>query len=108
MEVGLNMEGFSLNGNCVGIISTKEIHHFLHKSFFPMAAARCQALSSFHSDYSDKSLFISASNEFYKKNIVTQDYCVSTHDSFCSLGFCKFHLILIGTSLSQNVQRLDK
>ena len=45
---------------------------------------------------------------FYEKYIVTQDYCVSTHDSFCSLGNCKFHIILIGTSLSQILQRLDK
>ena len=68
----------------------------------------CQALPSFYSDYNSKSLFTSVSNEFYEKNIVTQDYCVSTHDSFCSLGNCKFHIILIGTSLSQILQRLDK
>ena len=68
----------------------------------------CQALPSFYSDYNSKSLFISVSNVFYEKYIVTQDYCVSTHDSFCSLGNCKFHIILIGTSLSQVLQRLDK
>ena len=33
---------------------------------------------------------------------------MSTHDSFCSLGDCIFHIILIGTSLSQTLQRLDK
>ena len=68
----------------------------------------CQALPSFYSDYNSKSLFISVSNDFYEKYIVTQDYCVSTHDSFCSLGNCKFRIILIGTSLSQILQRLDK
>ena len=68
----------------------------------------CQALPRFYSDYNSKSLFISVSNNFYEKYIVTQDYCVSTHDSFCSLGNCKFHIILIGTSLSQILQRLDK
>ena len=73
-----------------------------------MAAAMCQALPSFYSDYNSKSLFISVANDFYEKYIVTQDYCVSTHDSFCSLGNCKFHIILIGTSLSQIFQRLDK
>ena len=73
-----------------------------------MAAAMCQALPSFYSDYNSKSLFIFVSNEFYKKYIVTQDYCVSTHDSFCSLGNCKFHIILFGTSLSEILQRLDK
>ena len=73
-----------------------------------MAAAMCQALPSFYSDYNIKSLFISVSNKLNKKYIVTQDYCVSTHDSFCYLGNCKFHIILIETSLSQILQRLDK
>ena len=68
----------------------------------------CQVLPSFYSDYNSKSLFISVSNNSYEKYIVTQDYCVSTHDSFCSLGNCKFHIILIGTSFSQILQRLDK
>ena len=73
-----------------------------------MAAAMCQALPSFYSDYNSKSLFISVSNDFYEKYIVTQDFCVSIHDSFRSLGNCKFHIILIKTSLSQILQRLDK
>ena len=63
--------------NCVGVTTTIEIHQFLQKSFFPMAAAMCQALPSFYSDYINKSLFISVSNEFYKKYMVTQDYSVS-------------------------------
>ena len=37
-----------------------------------MAAALCQAVPSFRSDYKSKSLFISLSNEFYKKYIVTE------------------------------------
>ena len=73
-----------------------------------MAAAMCQVLHSFCSDYNNKSLFISVSNEFYEKNIVTQDYCVSNVDSFCSLRSGKFHLILIGKSPSLILQRLDK
>ena len=73
-----------------------------------MAAYMCQALPSFYSDWNSKSLFISVSNDFYEKYIVTQDYSVSTQDSFCSLGNCKFNKILIGTSLSQILQRLDK
>ena len=73
-----------------------------------MAAAMCQALPSFYSDYNSKSLFISVSNEFYEKYIVTQNFCVSTHDFFCSLGNCKFNIILNGTSFSQILQRLDK
>ena len=73
-----------------------------------MAAAMCQALPSFYSDCNSKSLFISVSNEFYEKYIETQDFCVSTHNSFCSLGNCKFHIILIGTAFSQILQRIDK
>ena len=73
-----------------------------------MAAAMCQALPSFYSDYCKKSLFISVSSDFYEKYIVTHDYCVSTHNSLCSLENCKFHLVLIGISLSQIFQRLDK
>ena len=33
---------------------------------------------------------------------------MSAHESFCSLGSCKFHIILIGISLSQILQILDK
>ena len=73
-----------------------------------MAAAMCQALPSFYSDYCKKSLFISVSSDFYETYIVTQDYCVSTHNFLCSLENCKFHLVLIGISLSQIFQRLDK
>ena len=73
-----------------------------------MAAAMCQALPSFYSDYCKKSLFISVSSDFYKKYIGTHDYCVSTHNSLCSLENCKFYFVLIGISLSQIFQRLDK
>ena len=73
-----------------------------------MAAVTCQALPSFFSDYNNKSLFLSVSNEVHENNIETQDYCVSTHNFFCSLGSCKFHFISIGASLSQNLWRLDK
>ena len=32
---------------------------------------------------------------------------MSTHEFFCSLESCKFHLILIGISFSEVLQRLD-
>ena len=73
-----------------------------------MTAAICQALPSFYSDYRRKLLLISVSSDFYEKYIVTLDYCVSTHNSFCSLENCEFHLVLIGISLSQTFQKLDK
>ena len=73
-----------------------------------MAAAMCQALPSFYSNYCKKSLFISVSSDFYEKYMVTQDFCVSTHNSLFCLENCKFHLVSIGISLSQIFQRLDK
>ena len=73
-----------------------------------MASAICQAYPTFYSDYNAKSLFISVSENFYEKIIVTQDYCVSNHSSFCPVENCKFSLVLIGSSLDQILQRLDK
>ena len=68
----------------------------------------CQAYTIIYSDYNAESLFISVSEKFYEKFIVTQDYCVSNHSSFCSVEMFKFHLVLIGSSLDQLLQRLDK
>ena len=73
-----------------------------------MTAAMFQALTSFYSIYCKKLLFISVSSDFYEKYIVTYDYCVSTHNSLGCLESFKFYLVVIGTSLSQILQRLDK
>ena len=73
-----------------------------------MASAMCQAYTTFYSDYNAKSLFISVSENFYEKFIVTQDYCVSNHSSFFPVENCNFYLVLIGSSLDQILQRLDK
>ena len=72
-----------------------------------MASAMCQAYPTFYSDYNAKSLFISVSENFYEKFIVTQDYCVSNHSSFCPVENYKYHLVLIGSWLDQILQRLD-
>ena len=73
-----------------------------------MASALCQAYPTFKSDYNAKSLFISVSEKFYEKFIVTQDYCASNHSSFFRVENCKFLLVLIGSLLDQILQRLDK
>ena len=73
-----------------------------------MASAICQAYPTFYSFYNAKSLFISVSENFYEKIIVTQGYCVSNHSSFCPVENYKFHLVLIGSLLDQILQRLDK
>ena len=41
------------------------------------------SVSHFFSGYNAKSIFISVSENFNEKFIVTQDYCVSNHSSFC-------------------------
>ena len=71
-----------------------------------MAALMCQALPSFCSDYCQKWLFISVLGDFYEKNMVTNNFCVSTHNSSCSLEICKFHILLIGSSFDQSLQQL--
>ena len=53
-------------------------------------------------------LFSSVSSEFQEKFIVTQIYYASTHISYCYVENGKFPLILVGTSFSQILQRLDK
>ena len=73
-----------------------------------MASALCQAYPTFYSYYNAKSLFISVSENFFEWFNVTQDYSVSNHLSFCPVENCKFQLVLIGSSLDQILQRLDK
>ena len=73
-----------------------------------MASAMRQENSFFYSDYNAKSLFISVSENFYEKFIVTQDYCVYNHSSFCPVENFKFILVLIGSSPDQILQKLDK
>ena len=68
----------------------------------------CQAYFTFYSDYKAKYLFISVSENFFEKFIVTQDYCVSNHSSFYPVENCKFHLVSIGSSRDHILQRLDK
>ena len=73
-----------------------------------MASAMCQAYPTFYSDYNAKSLFITVSENFYEKLVVTRDYCVFNHSSFCPVENCKLHLVLFGSVLNQILQRLDK
>ena len=54
----------------------------------------------------EKLLFISVSSAFYEKYIVTNNFCISTHNSYSSLENCKFHILLIGSSFDQILQRL--
>ena len=53
-----------------------------------------------------KTAIFFVSINFYKKYVVTKIFCVSTHNSYCSLGNFKFHILLIGSSFDQILQRL--
>ena len=55
-----------------------------------------------------KMLYISVSSDLYKKYIVTHDYWVLTRYCLSCLEKCEFQLILIGTPVSQILQRVDK
>ena len=56
---------------------------------------------AFFSNYCKKSLLISISSDFYEKHLVTQNFCVSTNNSYCSLQNLKFHILLIVSSFDQ-------
>ena len=71
-----------------------------------MAAAMCQALPSFHSDYYQKLIIISVPSDFYEKYKVTNNICVSTDNFYCSLENCKVHILLMCSSFDQTLQRL--
>ena len=61
-----------------------------------MAAVMLQALPSYYSNYSDKSLFISSSFNKYDNLLVTNEYCVASHnDSPCTLKNCNYHILLV-------------
>ena len=70
-----------------------------------MAAVMLQTFPSFHTKYSENSLFFSANT--YKKYIVGKDYCVARHDDkMCYLPNCRYHNILIG-NIKELLQKLD-
>ena len=78
-----------------------KFHNCQQKSLFQMAAAMCQAFPSFYSDYNEKLLFNSVSSDFYEKYIVTHRFFVSSHNSYCFLENCEFHILLIGSTFDQ-------
>ena len=70
-----------------------------------MAAVMLQVIPSFYTNYSKKSLFLSANN--YEKNIVIKEYCIAGHDDkMCFLPNCRYHIILIG-NIKELLQKLD-
>ena len=70
-----------------------------------MAAVILQSIPSFYKNFSEKSLFISASAfEIY---LVCKDYCIAHHDDkTCFLPSCKYHIILLG-NVEELLKKLD-
>ena len=67
----------------------------------------CNVLSdsSFYTNYSKNSLFISANT--YEKYIVSKEDCFARHDEkMCFLPNCRYHNILIG-NIKELLQKLD-
>ena len=70
-----------------------------------MAAVLLQGISSFHTNSSKNSLFISANK--YEKFIGSKEYCIARHDDkMCFLPNCRYHIILIG-NIKELLQKLD-
>ena len=63
-----------------------------------------QVISSFYTNCSKNSLFISANT--YEKFVVSKEYCIARHDDkMCFLPNCRYHLILKGNI--KDLQKLD-
>ena len=70
-----------------------------------MAAVLLQLISSFYTNYSKNSLFISANT--YEKFFVGKEYCFAGHDDkMCFLPNCRYHIILLG-NIKELLQKLD-
>ena len=79
--------------------------HFFAKTFFQLGAAMCQALPSFFFFHLKKRSY----HQFlfptiFTTNTLTENCFLSTHNCMCSLVFCEFHLVSVGTSFSTTLQ----
>ena len=72
-----------------------------------MAAVMCQALPHFYKNFCEKALFISVSVKDYRPYIPTSEYVVASHNSFCPLKTCRYHIVLISSSTEILLQKLE-
>ena len=73
-----------------------------------MAAIMCQVLPQFYRDVNNKTIFISVSVKEYKPYLLTKKYSVATHnDNFCPLKTCRYHIILISSSVEEILDKMD-
>ena len=63
-----------------------------------MAAVMCQVFQQFYKKGCEKALFISLCVKDYRSNILTDEYVVASHNSFCPLKTCRYQIVLISSS----------
>ena len=52
-------------------------------------------------------MFISVSVKDYRPYILTSEYVVASHNSFCPLKTCRYHIVLISFSIEDLLQKLE-
>ena len=72
-----------------------------------MAAVMCQVLPHFYKKFCEKAFLISVFVKDYRPYILTSEYVVASHNSFCPLKTCRYHIVLISLSTEDLLQKLE-
>ena len=72
-----------------------------------MAAVMCHILPHFYKKFCEKALFVSVSVKDYKPYILTSEYVVASHNSFCPLKTFRYRIVLISSSTEDLLQKLE-
>ena len=72
-----------------------------------MAAVMCQVLPHFYKKFCEKALLISVSVKDYRPYTLTSEYVVASHNNFCPLKTCRYHIVLISFSIEDLLQKLE-
>ena len=95
--------------NFFGILVLKKLFSlFEHtKQNYRMAAVMCPVLPHFYKNFCEKALFVSVSVKDYRPHILTSQYVVASHNSFCPLKTGRYHIILISSSTEDLLRKLE-
>ena len=77
------------------------------KYFYTLEAVMCQVLPNFYKTFCEKALFIYVSVKDYRSYILINEYVVISHNSFCTLKTCRYHIVLISSSTEDLPQKLE-
>ena len=72
-----------------------------------MAAVMRQVLPHFYKKFCEKALFISVSVKYHRSYILTNEYVVASHNSFCPLKTGRYHIVFISSSTGDLLQKLE-